>query len=68
MRIKGRRQSPGRNRLDVRQGAGAPDDFLDRTYAEHLSRGGSQVAGYPAPTARVNEPGRNLWASLKLFW
>jgi iron complex outermembrane receptor protein len=43
------------------------DNLFDRTYAEHISRGGAMVAGFPAPTTRVNEMGRNLWvkASLK---
>jgi len=40
------------------------DNLLDKTYAEHLSRGGSTVAGFPAPTTRVNEPGRSFWAKL----
>ena len=37
------------------------DNLTDRTYAEHLSRGGAMVAGFPAPTTRVNEMGRMLW-------
>jgi iron complex outermembrane receptor protein len=37
------------------------DNLFDRTYAEHISRGGAMVAGFPAPTTRVNEMGRNLW-------
>ncbi len=37
------------------------DNLLDRTYAEHISRGGAMVAGFPAPTTRVNEMGRNFW-------
>lgn len=37
------------------------DNVFDRTYAEHVSRSGSQtITGY-AQTVRVNEPGRNLW-------
>ena len=40
------------------------DNISDRTYAEHLSRGGSMVAGFPAPTTRVNEPGRSAWLKL----
>jgi iron complex outermembrane receptor protein len=39
------------------------DNLLDRNYAEHLSRGGSMLAGYPQ-TTRVNEPGRTLWLKL----
>ena len=44
------------------------DNLTDRVYAEHLSKGGAMVAGFPAPTARVNEMGRNLWlkANFKL--
>ncbi|SEP69371.1 iron complex outermembrane recepter protein [Solimonas aquatica] len=41
------------------------DNVLDRAYAEHLSRGGSAVAGYPT-ASRVYEPGRFFWARLKL--
>ena len=39
------------------------DNLLDRNYAEHLSRGGAMLAGYPQST-RVNEPGRTLWLKL----
>ncbi|MFP4203318.1 MAG: TonB-dependent copper receptor [Opitutales bacterium] len=37
------------------------DNLLDKTYAEHLSRAGALVAGFPPPDTRVNEPGRNAW-------
>ncbi len=37
------------------------DNVFDRDYAEHLSRGGAVVAGFPPPTTRVNEPGRTAW-------
>ncbi len=37
------------------------DNVLDETYAEHISRAGSMIAGY-TQTTRINEPGRNLWA------
>lgn len=36
------------------------DNVFDKTYAEHLSRGGFAITGL-ATTTRVNEPGRNLW-------
>jgi len=36
------------------------DNLFDTTYAEHISRGGSPVAGF-IQTTRVNEPGRFLW-------
>jgi len=36
------------------------DNLLDKTYAEHLSRGGAAVSGFEQ-TTRVNEPGRTLW-------
>jgi iron complex outermembrane receptor protein len=39
------------------------DNLFDRTYAEHLSRNGGAVTGYPV-TTRVNEPGRTLWVKL----
>ncbi len=41
------------------------DNLFDRTYAEHLSRGGAMVAGYEQ-TTKVNEPGRTLWMKLDL--
>jgi iron complex outermembrane receptor protein len=41
------------------------DNLLDRTYAEHLSRGGAMVSGYEQ-TTQVNEPGRTLWIKLNL--
>lgn len=44
------------------------DNALDRTYAEHLSRGGAMIAGFPAPTLRINEPGRMSWARLDVKW
>lgn len=37
------------------------DNLFDAIYAEHLSRGGADVAGFPEPTTRVNEPGRTAW-------
>lgn len=36
------------------------DNVFNRTYAEHLSRAGTAVAGY-VQTVRVNEMGRNIW-------
>ena len=39
------------------------DNLFDKTYAEHLSRGGAMVSGY-IQTTRVNEPGRIIWAHL----
>jgi iron complex outermembrane recepter protein len=41
------------------------DNLFDKTYAEFISRGGSDVPGYTT-TNRVNEPGRMLWAKLDL--
>lgn len=41
------------------------DNLFDKTYAEHISRGGVAVAGYLV-TTRVNEPGRTLWAKLNV--
>ncbi len=40
---------------------GGIDNLFNREFAEHLSRGGSMVAGFPPPTTRVNEPGRTAW-------
>jgi iron complex outermembrane recepter protein len=39
------------------------DNIFDKTYAEHISKAGSAVTGYPT-TTRVNEPGRTLWMKL----
>jgi iron complex outermembrane receptor protein len=41
------------------------DNLLDATYAEFVSRGGSDVAGFTT-TTRVNEPGRTAWIKLDL--
>jgi iron complex outermembrane receptor protein len=39
------------------------DNLFDKTYAEHLSRNGVAVTGYPV-TTRINEPGRTVWVKL----
>ena len=39
------------------------DNIADADYAEHLSRAGSAVEGYPA-IDKVSEPGRTWWAKL----
>lgn len=54
--LNGNWQVSERNRLSA-----GVDNLFDKSYAEHLSRGGSMVAGFPPPTTRVNEPGRNVW-------
>jgi len=41
------------------------DNVFDKTYAEHLSRAGAAVNGYPT-TTRINEPGRTLWTTLQV--
>ena len=43
------------------------DNLFDRTYAEHLSRGGAMVSGY-MQTTQVNEPGRTLWFKLNVAY
>ncbi len=43
------------------------DNLFNRAYAEHISSGGADVAGY-ARTTRVNEPGRTLWLKLQAHW
>jgi iron complex outermembrane recepter protein len=53
-----------RPRPSLRLSAGV-DNLFDKTYAEHLSRSGAAVAGFPQ-TTRVNEPGRTLWTRLDL--
>jgi iron complex outermembrane receptor protein len=44
------------------------DNLFDTTYAEHLSRGGSMVAGFPPPTTRVQEPGRAAWVKVNFTY
>ena len=46
--------------------SGGIDNVFDRAYAEHISRAAAAVAGYDAPSFRVNEPGRFVWAKLTL--
>lgn len=53
-----------RPRKDVLLAAGI-DNLFDETYAEHISRSGFAVPGFEQ-TTRVNEPGRNVWVSLKI--
>lgn len=36
------------------------DNVFNKTYAEHISRAGTMVAGF-TQTTRINELGRNLW-------
>ncbi len=43
------------------------DNLFDRTYAEHLSRGGAMVPGF-IRTEQINEPGRLLWGRLAWTW
>ncbi|MFW6218115.1 MAG: hypothetical protein ACOC4K_03875 [Verrucomicrobiota bacterium] len=54
--LNGAWQINDRHRLTV-----GIDNLFDKTYAEHLSRAGAPVAGFPPPDTRVNEPGRNAW-------
>lgn len=42
------------------------DNLLDRSYSEHLSRGGVEVAGFPSPALRLPEPGRNGWVQARI--
>jgi iron complex outermembrane receptor protein len=44
------------------------DNLFDKVYAEHLSRPGAMVAGFPPPSTRVNEPGRNWWIACNLSY
>jgi len=39
---------------------GGIDNLFNRTYAEHLSRGGAMVPGF-VQLRRINEPGRMFW-------
>lgn len=41
------------------------DNLFDKTYAEHINRGGAAVMGYER-TFRVNEPGRTWWLKAQL--
>ncbi|MBP7547587.1 MAG: TonB-dependent copper receptor [Corallincola sp.] len=43
------------------------DNLLDKSYAEHLSRGGAMVAGF-TQTTRVNEPGLTAWVKASYQW
>lgn len=45
--------------------SGGIDNLFDKTYAEHISRGGAMITGFDQ-TTRVNEPGRNIWVKLNL--
>ncbi len=42
------------------------DNVFDRVYAEHINRAAAAVAGYDAPSTRVNEPGRMVWAKISV--
>ena len=43
------------------------DNLFDKVYAEHLSKGGSDIAGYlGASTLRINEPGRTFWLKAQI--
>lgn len=50
----------------VRASAGV-DNLFDKTYAEHISRAGSAVEGFPQ-TTRVNEAGRTLWLEVDVTY
>jgi iron complex outermembrane receptor protein len=41
------------------------DNVFDETYAEFVSRAGSNITGY-VPTTRINEPGRTLWVKVQV--
>ena len=45
--------------------SGGIDNLFDKTYAEHISRGGAAVSGF-TQTTRINELGRNLWVKLNI--
>lgn len=45
--------------------SGGIDNLFDKTYAEHLSRGESAIAGFSTST-RVNELGRFLWVKANI--
>ena len=45
--------------------SGGIDNLFDRTYAEHISKAGSMIAGY-TQTTRVNEPGRTAWLKAQI--
>jgi iron complex outermembrane recepter protein len=50
----------------VRAAAGV-DNVFKRDYAEHISRSGAAVAGYPR-ISRVMEPGRTVWCKVDLAY
>ncbi|MDR0665202.1 MAG: TonB-dependent copper receptor [Helicobacteraceae bacterium] len=41
------------------------DNLFDKTYAEFISKAGSNVAGYEQ-TKRINEPGRTVWLQARI--
>jgi iron complex outermembrane recepter protein len=41
------------------------DNLFNRTYAEHISKGGAMVPDF-VQTFRINEPGRTLWLKLNV--
>lgn len=44
------------------------DNLLDKAYAEHLSRGGASIAGFPPPSLKINEPGRSGWIKCEFLF
>ncbi len=44
------------------------DNLFDKPYTEHLSRGGASIAGFPAPTLKINEPGRSGWIKCEFLF
>lgn len=43
------------------------ENVLNKNYAEHLNRAGNAGFGYPADnSARIHEPGRMVWARLRM--
>jgi iron complex outermembrane receptor protein len=43
------------------------DNLFDKTYAEFVSRAGTDLSGY-TKTTRVNEPGRSIWVKVDLSY
>lgn len=42
------------------------DNLFNRLYAEHISKGTSDIPGYVVQSIRVNEPGRMAWVKASL--
>jgi iron complex outermembrane receptor protein len=61
--LDGRWRAPRAEALEFRFGV---DNLFDRAYAEHVDRMAAPVPGYPAPSPRIQEPGRLVWMAVAM--